>query len=258
MSDQAKTWVGQLAPIDHHYPEHRFGGFTDIDGTVVFYTRMRALLQPTDVVLDIGCGRGSGAEDPVRTRREVRVLKGHCSRVIGVDLDPAGRTNPTIDEFRLISSRRWPVEGQSIDLAFADFVLEHVAEPDHFFAECRRVVRPGGYLCIRTANVFSYFGLASKVVPNTRHREVLRVLQPDRCPEDVFPTVYRANTQGRLMRLLVRHDFDACVYGYEAEPSYVPPSRSILYRLAVWHARYAPRKFKIGLFAFGRRLSTEG
>jgi SAM-dependent methyltransferase len=240
--------------IDHHYPEHRFGGFTDVDGTIVFYTRIRALLQSRDVVLDIGCGRGSGGEDPVLTRRELRLLRGRCGRVIGIDIDPVGRANPTVDEFRLISSTNWPVENESIDLAFADFVLEHIAEPDHFFAECRRVVKLGGYLCIRTSNVLSYFGLASILVPNKRHREVLKAVQPERRPEDVFPTVYRANTERRLRRLLSRYGFEAAVYGYEAEPSYVPPSRSILYRLAVWHARYAPRRFKVGLFAFGRRI----
>jgi ubiquinone/menaquinone biosynthesis C-methylase UbiE len=250
------TPLSELAWIDRHYPEYRFGGFTDVDGTIAFYTRICALLQPLDVVLDIGCGRGSGAEDPVRARRELRQLRGRCDRVIGIDLDPVGRTNPTIDEFRLISAKNWPVESESINLAFADFVLEHVAEPDHFFAECRRVVRRGGYLCIRTSNVLSYFGLVSRFVPNRRHLEVLRVVQPHRHAEDVFPTAYKANTQGKLRQLLRRHGFDACVYGYEAEPSYVPPTRSLLYRLAVWHARYAPRRFRIGLFAFGQRPLT--
>jgi ubiquinone/menaquinone biosynthesis C-methylase UbiE len=248
------TLLGELTPTDQHYPEYRFGGFTDVDGTIAFYTRICALLQPTDAVLDIGCGRGSGAEDPVRVRRELRVLRGRCDRVIGIDLDPGGRGNPTIDEFRLISSKRWPVESDSINLAFADFVLEHVAEPDHFFAECQRVVRPGGYLCIRTSNVVSYFGLVSRLVPNRCHHEVLAVAQPERHLEDVFPTVYRANTQGKLRQLLRRYGFDACVYGYEAEPSYIPPTRSLLYRLAAWHARYAPRRFKISLFAFGLRI----
>jgi len=30
--------------IDKHYPESRFGGFSDIDGTVTFYSRVNALL----------------------------------------------------------------------------------------------------------------------------------------------------------------------------------------------------------------------
>lgn len=38
-----------------YYPESKFGEFTDIDGTIVFYTRVNALAQPSSVVLDLGC-----------------------------------------------------------------------------------------------------------------------------------------------------------------------------------------------------------
>lgn len=41
-----------------YYPESRFGGFTDVDGTVAFYTRVQSLVEAGSVVLDVGCGRG--------------------------------------------------------------------------------------------------------------------------------------------------------------------------------------------------------
>jgi len=47
------------------YPESRFGGFTDIDGTMVFYSRVNALIEPSFHVLDLGCGRGAHVEDPI-------------------------------------------------------------------------------------------------------------------------------------------------------------------------------------------------
>jgi len=53
------------ARVDKWYPERRFGGFTHVDGTVVFYTRVNSLLDRSTVVLDMGCGRGVAAEDPV-------------------------------------------------------------------------------------------------------------------------------------------------------------------------------------------------
>jgi hypothetical protein len=40
------------------YPESRFGGFSDIDATITFYDRINSLIQKSDTVLDIGCGRG--------------------------------------------------------------------------------------------------------------------------------------------------------------------------------------------------------
>ncbi len=55
---------------ERSYPETRFGGFTDIDGTVVFFNRVNSLIDSSSVVLDVGCGRGSYSEDSVPLRKE--------------------------------------------------------------------------------------------------------------------------------------------------------------------------------------------
>jgi hypothetical protein len=54
------------------YPESRFGGFTNIDGTVAFYLRVNALAASKDVVLDFGGGQGTYAKDPVPIRLGAR------------------------------------------------------------------------------------------------------------------------------------------------------------------------------------------
>ena len=136
-----------------------------------------------------------------------------------------------------------------LDLILCDNVLEHLSDPSSFFREARRVLRPGGYLCIRTPNVFSYFGLAARLVPNRGHEAVLKVAQRGR--EDCFPTLYRANTVWALRRMMRRHGFDHVVYGYEAEPSYLHFSR-LAYALGVLHQKLAPRAMRLAIFAFGR------
>ncbi len=88
-----------------YYPETRFGGFTDVDSTIAFYTRVQTLVDPSSVVLDIGCGRGAWAEDPVRLRSQLRTFQGKCRQVIGIDVDPQARNNPFLDEFRLVDGR---------------------------------------------------------------------------------------------------------------------------------------------------------
>jgi SAM-dependent methyltransferase len=186
-------------------------------------------------------------------RRELRILRGHCRQVIGIDVDPVGAENAFIDEFRLIGGDlSWPVQDAGIDLALADFVVEHVGDPDSFFAEAARVIKPGGYLCIRTINVHSYLGVASRLVPSRLHAATLRRAQPIRPSEDVFPTVYRCNTRALLAGALDRHGFEAAVYTSETEPSYLTFS-SFAYRLGLLHRRLAPRAFLIGLLAWGRR-----
>jgi len=174
-----------------HYPESRFGGFTDVDGTVSFYLRVQALLRPDAVVVDVGCGRGAWTEDGVAMRRDLRWMRGKCARVIGIDVSEAGRENPSLDEFRALEGESWPLGDASVDLVLADHVLEHVAAPDRFFSECRRVLRAGGHLCVRTPNRWSYIALASRLIPNARHAGVLARVQRGRDEQDVFPTLYR-------------------------------------------------------------------
>ena len=175
------------------YPESRFGGFTDIDGNVAFYSRVNALLQPSFVVVDFGCGRGTHQDDAVIFRRGLRCLKGKVSRVIGVDADENGWTNSSIDEFRLlVPGRPWPLSDRSVDMVICDCVIEHLPDPSAFFDEAARVLVGGGYLCIRTPNVHSYIGIASRFVPNKYHSKILKVVQTGREERDVFPTFIAA------------------------------------------------------------------
>ena len=92
------------------YPESRFGGFTDIDGTIAFYLRIAALLEPSFVVLDFGCGRGAYVEDPCPVRRQLRIFQGRVQRVIGIDVDEGAAANPVLDEFHLLTGEAWPLD----------------------------------------------------------------------------------------------------------------------------------------------------
>jgi SAM-dependent methyltransferase len=236
-----------------YYPESRFGGFTDIDGTIAFYIRIHSLLEPSSVVLDVGCGRGAYAEHPIRVKRELRTLQGKCKHAIGIDVDPRSADNPLVDEFRRIEGDRWPAENESVDVCICDNVLEHVREPERFFAECRRTIKPGGYLCLRTPNALNYISLFAKLVPNRLHVAVLdKVLYKKKKKEDIFPTVYRCNTIRRMRKTLDRYGFEHCVYGYEAEPYHLGFSR-LAYLCGVLHQRFAPRLFKSTIFAFARK-----
>ena len=239
---------------DSFYPESRFGGFSDIDGTIAFYTRVNALLKPEDVLLDVGCGRGAYAEDQVPLRRELRIFKGKCQRVIGLDVDEAARSNPYLHEFHLIEENQWPVPDECADICVADFVVEHLPDPHEFFAQCRRVLKPGGVLCLRTPNQWNYVAVASRLIPNRHHAGVVNRVQDNRKEADVFPTLYKCNTQPALKRALRQHGFTTHVYGYEAEPSYLSFSR-VAYAMGVAHQRFAPSALKATLFAFARKNS---
>jgi SAM-dependent methyltransferase len=234
------------------YPESRFGGFSDVDGTVAFYARVQAMLTPDSVVLDVGCGRGVGLQDDrLLYRRDLRRLRGRCQQVIGIDVDPDGASNSGLDEFHLldVSGEGWPVADGSIDMIVSDFVLEHVDTPEAHFAEVARVLKPGGVYCARTSNRIGYVGLAARLVPNRRHAQVLKRVQRGRAEVDVFPTRYRVNTVWALRRALRNAGLDGIAYGYEAEPSYLGFSSWAYAFGKVLHA-VTPSPLRTCLFVF--------
>lgn len=237
--------------LEKSYPESRFGGFTDIDGTIAFYNRVNALVKPTDTLLDLGCGRGRYLEDPIPYRREIRCLRGRVKKVIGADPSEEAAANPNIDEFALLDPQgRIPaLADASIDIVLCDWVLEHVLDPDLFFSEIGRVLRPGGRLCLRTTNARSYFGIAARLVPERFSKRLVLRVQRNRKAQDVFRTFYRCNTIGALRHKLHQFGFDACVYGYDSEPLSLAFSGASWW-FGVLHAKHAPRFLRPTIFAF--------
>ena len=234
------------------YPESRFGGFTDVDGTVRFYTRVNALIEPSFVVLDLGCGRGAYQDDPIQYRKSLRVLQGKVDQVIGVDPDPAARKNPFIDEFHLLDSEELPLDNSSVDLCVSDYVLEHVEHPEVFFSEISRVLKPGGYVCLRTTNAWHYVALIAQVIPERFHDTLIGTAQPGRKSKDVFETQYQCNTIRKVNNAMQQHGFKkTAVWGHEAEPSYFGFSK-MAYKLGVLYSYVVPSYFKAVIYAFGQ------
>ena len=240
--------------LERFYPESRFGGFSDLDGTVAFYSRIQALLDAGMTVLDVGCGRGAGLmEDPVAYRRKLRDLRGGDRKVIGLDVDPDAAQNPGLDEFHRIDGvSAWPIADASIDLIVSDFMLEHIDNPEAFFADVARVLKPGGIFCARTPNRIGYVGLVASLIPNRRHTQVLKVAQEDRKEIDVFPTYYRANTVWAVRRMLRQAGLEGITYGYEAEPSYLQFS-ALAYALGKYLHLFTPSALRTCLFVFARK-----
>lgn len=220
--------TGRLERHRHRtLPELGAGGFSRLDGAVEFYQRVRALVGPDDVVLDLGAGRGCFVEDPVEHRRELRRLRGRVGALVGVDVDPVVTTNPTLDRAHVIGPDGFlPLPDASVDAVVADFVLEHVRYPARTAAELTRVLRVGGWICARTPNRWGSIALPARLVPDRLHCRVLARVQPGKQERDTFPTAYRMNTAADLRRWFPETSFRHCSYTHDSEPAYV--GRSVL------------------------------
>jgi SAM-dependent methyltransferase len=232
---------------ERYYPESKGTGLTNVDGTMEFYGQVRTLLEPGMVVVDVGCGRGAGAADPVTERRVTRDLRTTGARAIGLDVDPVAATNPLIDEFRPITSSRWPVDDGSVDVCVSDYVMEHIEDPGAYLREVSRILKPGGHFCFRTPNIHSYFGLLSRMTPGRLKASVVKRTTAKREAQDVFPAFYRFNTIKTVTDLLTRASFQPRVWTTEAEPSYLAFSR-FTYALGVLHQRHAPARWRLNIF----------
>jgi len=103
-------------------------------------------------VLDVACGEGYGSA----------MLASVARSVVGVDIDERsvahararyGRTNL---EFRTGRADRIPLPDASIDLVVSFETIEHHDAHEAMMAECRRVLRPGGIICISSPDRYEY------------------------------------------------------------------------------------------------------
>jgi len=233
-----------MKATDYFFPEKKAGGFTRVDGTINFFSRVNALMDDEMIVLDYGAGRGRlAADDPVDFRRNLLSLKGKCKRLIGVDIDDEILKNPSLDEAHIIEiGLPIPLPDESVDLIVSDHVFEHVADPEFVSGELNRVLKPGGWICARTPNRWGHIGIGTNIIPNKLHVSILKYLQPNRKSIDVFPTEYRLNTKKQLKAYFPEKNFEHCTYGYNAEPAYFSDSK-IMWAVVLFLFRLLPESW---------------
>lgn len=236
--------------VARFFPEIAAGGFTRIDGTVAFYSRINALVSGSSVVVDFGAGRGRFVGDSVGYRRDLRCLKGRVQRVIGLDVDDIVLENPALDESHVIvDGGHLPLADGSVDLVVSDFTFEHVKDPHWLAEEISRILKSGGWICARTPNKWGYIAVFARLVPNRFHDAVLRVVQPRKKSIDTFPTLYRLNTRRDLRRFFSVQRFEHIIFEHDAEPAYA--ANSILgWKLGLLLSRISPRRARSMLFIF--------
>jgi len=231
-------------------PERDAGGFDRFDGTIQFYQRVNALLQPHFTVVDFGAGRGlNHLEDQNAYRRGLIWLRGKVKEVIGVDVDDAILDNPSLDRTVLITNSEIPLEDASVDLILTDFTFEHLPDPVGVARSFERILKPGGWICARTPNRHGYIALGNRIIPDSLKMKVLRGAQPMRKDEDVFPAFYRMNTLAALKRIFPSERFKHCSYCWDSSPSYFFNKSWVFHMFRLLHS-ITPERFKTMLFVF--------
>ena len=93
-------------------------------------------------VLDYGCGG-----------MPYRRFFTHCTSYVGADF----ASNCDADML-LEPGKPLPLDSSSVDAVISTQVLEHVRDPGPYLAECRRVLRPEGWLLLSTHGFYTWHG----------------------------------------------------------------------------------------------------
>jgi SAM-dependent methyltransferase len=117
-------------------------------------------------VLDIGPGKGLYS----------RWFRSHDCHVSCLDIDPSLEAfyRGLGCDFKTADLRKEPLpfETAQFDLIWCSHVIEHLREPLEFLEECKRVLKPGGHLILRTPDIqkfkFSFWRDPTHVSPFTK------------------------------------------------------------------------------------------
>ena len=223
------------------YPPAFRGMYDRLQDTIEQY------VQPTDVVLDAGCGSG---------RVFQHRLAGRVRRAVGVDVTDEPRGSENIDGAVKGDLGALPLRANTFDLIVMSHVAEHLTEPEAAFRELARALRPGGRLLLLTPNRWHYVPLVARLVPYRLHVAFNRWRGVD--ARDVFPTVYRANTAGRLRALAEGAGLAVeRLERFETEPEYLA-FHVVPYALGVAYERLVNRfdalaPLRVSLLLVGRK-----
>ncbi len=166
-----------------------------------------------DTMLDAGCGSGRVFQ--------YRFADAHRPRlIVGVDMTAEPRGNRNIDAAARADLGALPFADDTFDIAVSSHVAEHLTQPERVFGELARVLKPGGLLMMLTPNRWHYVTISSALMPHRFHLTYNRWRGVD--THDIFPTVYRANTAGRLRGLCERAGLNVEeLLQFETEPEYL-------------------------------------
>src|SRR6266403_2080233 len=211
LPDGRIVWAIGMRNVVELIDRYFYQSYTDNWDDLLFRERILRHLSLDSVVLDLGAG--SGLVSQMRFR-------GMCRHVCGLDTVQGVLTNQHLDCAKVGSGEDIPWADNTFDIVFANNVLEHLKEPERVFAEVRRVLRSGGVFLAKTPNRFHYVPLIAQLTPHSFHRLVNKLR--GRNAADTFPTLYRANSKNKLLKLAKESNLDVInIERIEGRPEYM-------------------------------------
>jgi SAM-dependent methyltransferase len=183
-----------------------------VGGTQLFHDLCKSQYLRGEPILEVGSGPANST---------TAFLSG-LGDVTGLDVSDEIHGNPYLAKALVYQGGRMPLPDASFGMCVSNYVLEHLGDPHFHFLEVFRILKPGRSYCFRTPNRFHYVTLGSSLLPHSLHLRLANKLRGlDERAHDPWPTVYRANTRSKLLKLAKDTGFFAEeLRMVEAEPTY--------------------------------------
>jgi SAM-dependent methyltransferase len=162
----------------------------------VYRETVHANVSPGERLLDAGCGRYLEFSQDLSS----------TVQVVGLDIETIDVRNHQFPYAVQGHLEHMPFPSNYFDVIISKSVIEHLADPPAVFREFHRVLKPGGRVILSTPNKYDYVSFIAMITPYRWHRRLVNriVGVPE---DDVFPTLYRANTPARLTKELTAAGF---------------------------------------------------
>jgi SAM-dependent methyltransferase len=135
-------------------------------------------------------------------------------------------------------------------MVIAAWVLEHLPQPEHTFAEISRVLQPGGVCIVMTPNRSSPIALMNRTLKPLQ--QTLVPMLYGRAEADTFPVVYRANTPQDLSILARKTGLTLETCHLIPDPTYLAFNEP-LYHLSAWLTDRLPAQWAVHLVGVLRK-----
>jgi ubiquinone/menaquinone biosynthesis C-methylase UbiE len=194
------------APLDYDELAVGYAAHRAHEPELLELVRRGGNVAPSSHVLEVGCGTG----DYIVALQQ---LTGATCVGVDASAEMLGAARRQSSVVKLIRGRAeaLPLADQQFDLVFSVNVIHHVAARPAYFAEARRVLRPGGRLCtvtedeamIRARRLSQYF-------PETVPIELARYPAPRLLHDEVSEAGFTEVVEQREQWPFTVHDAEAC------------------------------------------------
>lgn len=175
-------------------------------------------------LLDIGCGQGFDTLLHLQTSLSTHATGGY----IGIEPDKSIPLAPIFSEVYHCCFEDAPIQPESIDIAFAYMVLEHIQEPELFWNKIYEVLHQGGIFWAFTMDARHYFTKASMLFEYLGLKDAYLDFLHGKNGEnryENYPTQYLSNSPKQIQQL-TKHRFshtDVWTFGRIGQLDYYYP-----------------------------------